>query len=246
VQGRSKNKTLKACLPFYYFTILPFYYFAILLFCHFTILPLYYFTILPFCHFTIWPFYYLTISLIYYPATILLSRHFISPSLTFPLHVLLISPLPPSSPPALPPSANLNCSFVLLSQMFFCLLSQTFLCFFILGFIFSLQASAQALFLAPFPVLHGYYISSTPRSQNYWQLFSTELYREPWTSIFYGPFLQFTWTGGLFYLMSVLLNVFSLTLNYPVTKCLFSHVFSLTSFLLSHIFFSYLTFTVSS
>ena len=202
-------------------------------------MPFYYFAILLFYRFTILPFYYLAILLSYY-LTILLSRHFISPSFTFPLHVLLISPLPPSSPPALPPSANLNCSFVLLSQTFLCFLSQTFLCFSILGFIFSLQASVQALFLAPFPVLHGYYISSTPRSLNYWQLFSTDLYREPWTSIFYRPFLQFTWTGGLFYLMSVLLNVLSLTLTIFLLN-----VFSLMSFLSPH-FYYLMSFSLTS
>ena len=119
----------------------------------------------------------------------------------------------------------------LLSQMFLCFLSQTFLCFFILGFIFSLQASVQALFLAPFPVLHGSCISSTPRSLSSWQLFSTDLYREPWTSIFYRPFLQYTWTGGLFYLMSVLLNILSLTLT-----ILLPNVFSLMSFLSPHFY----------
>jgi len=130
---------------------------------------------------------------------------------------------------------------LLISTALLFLLSQTFLCFFILGFIFSLQASLQALLFAPFPVLHGSsYIFSTPRSLNYWQLLSTDLHREPRISIFYRPFLQFTWTGELFYLMSVLLNVLSLTLTIFLLN-----VFSLMSFLSPH-FFYLMSFSLTS
>ena len=172
--------------------------------------------------------------LLSYYLTILLSHHYFTiPPLHFTLLYLSSSCSTYITSAALPPSANLNCSFVPLSQMFLCFLSQTFLCFFILGFIFSLQASLQALLFAPFPVLHGSsYIFSTPRSLNYWQLLSTDLHREPRISIFCGPFLQFTWTGGLFYLMSVLLNVLSLTLT-----ILLLNVFSLMSFLSPHFYY---------
>jgi hypothetical protein len=165
--------------------ILLFYYFAILLFYHFTILPLYYFAILLIYHFTILPFYYLAILLSYY-LTILLSCHYFTiPPLYFTLPYLSsscstnISPLPPSSPPALPPSANLNCSFVLLSQM--SLISNVPLSFISnVPLFFHLRIHiCPASFCSSFiscslscPVLHGYYIPSTPRSLNYWQLFS--------------------------------------------------------------------------